>query len=216
MEGAKEIKWDDVLNSEFVAGLQLSNEEEAAVKERLDAMKKVFEASEVKASYKIDIEFKARHDKMGVTKGVMTFWENGRYLTGRGDAKLYLCADVKCRAPVPGVFEGGGQYVCPKCKQAFPAHEMAGELIFGLTMQNWAIALHKVFKALDMDADIYIKCNDEDIRIATDIEMHADKGGELLDRARVYRRWMYPLQRIVKDTSSGADLLKLFYACLTA
>lgn len=197
-------------------------------------------AAEAHARYKIEIQFDKGRTRLGPNVAVIMLWESGKQLHGGGDQLLFWCGNRQCQRAVSAECIEGIWGVCPHCKvrqfmnvddrrAAFRApHELklsAQELeqipvldtkkYFKLQTRKVASWCAKLWRELDCSADIYLKFHPSDIRYSA---LH-DEGRsiDILERARTTRLpSVYPLRNILRDTASGADLAKRFFAFLTA
>ena len=201
--------------------VELSVEEREAIQSRLKLMEELL-GDKTKAKYKIELAFASDRSQGKPTAGVVSFWENGSRLHGGGDAKLYMCPGKylnrnDCQAFIPESANASTFQWCPKCGLRWKGEEVIGEHLARLTMQNWAQVIFNYFMLMESNADIYLKFTPTDIRSIAAKEQQAGKGGELLLKARNVRgKAIYPLRNIIRDTTAGADLLKRFYAFLSA
>lgn len=212
----KEVKWTD----EAPATLVLSEEDEADVRKRMEAMDKLL-ASRGKAKYKLELFFGKSRSMSKPVPGILSFWESGSQLHGGGDAKIYFCPGRKlkvntCSAHIPFEFNAYGHLVCPTCKSTWKGTQVDGEVLGVHTMRQWAELLYIYFRRLDHNCDIYLKHAPEDIRSMAAAEQEKQKGGELLAKARKRALHIYPLRNIVRDTKHGADIQNRFFAFLTS
>lgn len=184
----------------------------------LDELLKV----EGKAKYKIELFFSRARSMRKPTPGIVSFWESGSRLHGGGDTKLYFCPGKSlqrnnCEALIPDSGNASAILFCPSCGTSWKGPDAIGEHLGNYPMRMWADVLHHYYVRLDYNADIYLKYARDDIRTVAMIEQAKQKGGEVLDRVRDRRaKLVYPLARIIKDTSAGSTLLSRFYALLTA
>jgi hypothetical protein len=199
----------------------LTAEEEETLKKRMVAMDKLLAEKEL-AKYKIEIMFEFKRSARNPTFGIMSFWESGSKLHGGGDTRIYICAGkstkkADCDAFIPDSSAGYGHLVCPNCKNVWKGDDVTGEIGARLTMQNWAVLLHKYFMKLEGNCDIYMKYPKHDIRALAALEQAKQLGGEQLAKMRKeQQRCIYPLRNIIKDVSTGSDMLTKFYAFLKA
>jgi hypothetical protein len=199
----------------------LTPEEEHALKARMATMDKLLSEKGL-AKYKLEIQFERKRSVVNPTFGIMSFWESGTKLHGGGDTRIYICPskDRKmsdCEAFIPDSSAGYGFLVCPKCKHTWQGPDVLGEVGARLTMQNWAVLIHKYFMRLEGNADIYVKYPKHDIRVLAAAEQQKQlNGDELAKLRRDQQRCIYPLKNIITDVSNGADLLSKFYAFLRA
>jgi len=219
MPDATEIKYGE--DNSIDNAPKLSEEEELSLKKRMAAMDKLLEEKGL-AKYKLEIMFERKRSIVAPTFGIMSFWESGTKLHGGGDTRVYICAGKAqkksdCEAFIPDASTGYGHLVCPECRTVWQGPEVTGEIGARLTMQNWAVLLHKYFMRMGGNADIYMKYPKHDIRVLASVEQQKQLGGEELAKLRRdQQRCIYPLKNILKDVSSGADLLTKFYAFLKA
>lgn len=199
----------------------LTAEEEEILKKRMAAMDKLLADKDL-AKYKIEIMFERKRSAQNPTFGIMSFWESGSRLHGGGDTRIYICAGkstkkADCDAFIPDSSAGYGHLMCPNCRNVWKGGEVTGEIGARLTMQNWAVALHKYFMKLNGNADIYMKYPKHDIRKIAAMEQDKHLGGEQLAKMRKeQQRCIYPLRNIIKDVSMGSDIMAKFYAFLKA
>ena len=196
----------------------------------------------VKAKYKIEIHFgpdrSSVHHKL--MAALVTIWESGKRLHGGGDEKMYWCGYDDCGKPFSTDYFGYMHAVCPKCqrelhldpfskqehldyleRENLPVNGMdklpivVGEKLMKQTPPNIAGFLTKTFHDLDFDADIYLKFHPKDMRF--DKKNFGHEIVDKLETARTRREpVIYPLARILKDTSSGGDLKHHILAMITA
>jgi len=180
------------------------------------------QAKEGRAKYKIELFFTSARSMQKPTPGVLSFWESGSRMHGGGDTKLYICPGKykgmsECSAFIPDSGNASAILFCPKCGTSWKGPDVIGEHIARLGIQDWANLLTMYYSRLNHDADIYVKHAKDDIRTKTMIEQAKNKGGEVLAKVRERRALViYPLQRIIKDTSAGASLTDRFKALLSA
>jgi hypothetical protein len=200
---------------------QFTPEEQEAIRQRMQGMDKLLK-DETKAKYKIELFFGEARSTAKPTPGILSFWESGSRFHGGGDTKIYQCPGKSlrlstCESFIPDSGNASAILFCPKCGTSWKGPDVIGERLARLSMQNWAHVLLRYFVLLEHNADMYLKHARDDIRTKAMIEQAKQKGGEVLAKVRNKRALtIYPLGRIVKDTSNGADLYGRFYAFLTA
>jgi len=196
---------------------------EAKVAETLKAVDGDFES--LKAKYKLEIAFGERRSMLHPFAGLVSAWSNGGFLHGGGDEAIYFCpakTEVRgmtqtCGAPITLQFVSGRVAVCEHCKQATDPKKLVGQFFARLPMQTWAVLITKMFRAMECSADIRIGVMHGDLRQATDKESLKELRGDVLTGVRDRREWgVYALNRIIKDTSTGADLQGRIRAFLSA
>lgn len=199
----------------------LTEEQLHELKTSLTSVDKLLAEQQI-AKYKLEVMFGSQRSNMAPTPGALSFWESGAKLHGGGDTKVYLCpgksvGKSECEGIIPDASTGYGFLVCPVCNTVWNGPEVTGEILARLTMQNWAVLIHKYFVKFGHNADIYVRHSKEDLHNKVPLEQERNLGGELLDKARSRRvKYIYPLKNIIRDTSNGADLLTQFYKLLKA
>jgi hypothetical protein len=93
---------------------------------------------------------------------------------------------------------------------------VCGERIFNMSPMKLAELLARYWNELECNADLYLKFHPTDIRCRDVAEV---KKQDVYDKARQKRNdglLIYPLERIIADTTAGASLEKRFLAAITA
>lgn len=218
----------------------LTQEEEAAVRTRINELRKLLEDQSSRATFKIELRFMSKRSTWKPIPGLISFWKSGNKLHGGGDEKVFLCPGKKIDKKTGDVVDCdriltddertisqltiAGQevpngIVCPDCGKVWPLESLVGEKIYVLTPQNWATVLVRLFMLCRHDADVVLKYSPDDIRSITTKEQERQRGGELLTKARNWRKKrgtaIYRLANIIKDTSNGGDLYKRFFTFIT-
>lgn len=176
-------------------------------------------SNEIRAKWKIEVQFSNKRTTFGPNLFGLSVWESGRRLNGGGDDLTFWCLnsdeDANAKEGCGGIIISdnvkGSVAYCPHCKRAVNAEKLTQLRIGNMTHQNLAIELEKLFRKLDSSADIYLKFDRADIRV---IAMEKDKGTEVANRLRGLH--IYPLKNILKDTANGASLQARFKAFLTS
>lgn len=191
---------------------ELNPAEIAAVQAQKEALDKFF-AKRIIAGYKIEVEFGEGRSTWKHFPGVVSLYLSGTKLHGGGDEKLYTCPRDDCKGIIfPGERLGASVH-CRKCQMMWPETEIVGERLYRLSPNDWATVIHRYFVQLEHNADIYLKYHPTDIRYQTAMELARNRGGEAVNKARNNRGLhIYPLKRIIQDTSNGADLYKRILA----
>lgn len=195
----------------------LSPELEAKVKALVDKI----DLRETSAQYKLEVFFRGGPRRSVPVRGVVACWTNGGYLSGGGDAAVYLCPQdvggAPCSAPLDMQFAAGGQVVCTRCRRISSTDALIGQIVIDVPLQRWAQILVKLFHTLECSADIRICIERGSIRDAAAKELASYQGGEKYAAVMNQREWLtYPLTNIIKDTASGAGLESRFRAFLEA
>jgi len=216
---AQEIKYGE--DNPIESAPELTEEDKHGMQQRIAALDKIL-TQEQRAKYRIELFFgKARSNKYPIP-GCLSFWESGSMLHGGGDAKVYFCPSKQlkrgtCEAIIPFAMNAYGFLVCPSCQTTWQGGDVIGEVLGRHSMNDWARLVFMYYTRLGLNSDISLKYAPDDIRYAAHLEQERDRGGEKLAKSRAARiPNVYPLRNIIKDTAAGADLLKRFYAFLTA
>jgi len=213
MVDIKATEVDEALHPKF------DDEQRQRVLERRKAMDDLLE-KECIGKYKIELLFSYSRSLRNPTAGALSVWESGAKLHGGGDAKVYFCPGRvrgvnDCEHVIPADNANFGHCLCPGCGTVWEAQYVLGEVMGRYTMQTWAEILLKYYQILDHNADIYIKQPKSDIRAAARAEQEKQLKGDKLNVVRAgMRKVIYPLKRIIADTSAGADLYTQFHTLL--
>jgi hypothetical protein len=173
----------------------------------------------VVAKYKLEITFGKNRTSRGLAfTGLMHYWLSGAKLHGGGDCTVWECP--RCENIIHPHEEGKDVFkdkkgnavikdvrICSGCGGKWLLKDVVEFRHFKLTEQNWAHAILKGFRRLNLDADIYMTYHPEDIRYKTSLELARNRGGEEIAKA-VSRAGLhiYPLKNIIIDTRNGAGL----------
>lgn len=193
---------------------------------KLEAFMKGLDAETVKAKYKLEVVFTKR-STMTPFFGLVSAFSNGGFNHGGGDECIYFCtAKIEkdgntrtCSGPLDLRFVGGRIAICPKCKQATPPQDLAGQIGYRATLQDWGKIIYRIWMQLEGDADIRMGLlgSGGSLRDKTGDVLNRTSlsAGDKLDVTREKREWAnYPLRNIIKDTSAGANLEKRISAFL--
>jgi hypothetical protein len=172
----------------------------------------------IRAKWRIEIIFLKNRSSKEPTPYGCKVWEAGAALNGDGDVGAFWCLDSRpesnegCRGIIPADCVRGGVAICPHCHKALNADLLTDETGGRVYMDKLAAYLADLFRnRLNSNADIYLKYHREDIRY---IAMMKAKGPAAA--ARFKGLHIYPLDRIMKDISTGADLTRRIKAFLTS
>ncbi|MHA2335091.1 MAG: hypothetical protein ACXAEU_23885 [Candidatus Hodarchaeales archaeon] len=197
---------------------EMTKTEKEAVEKRKTAIDGLFRGDEeLHGKYKIEICFEQFRSVHRPFAGSLTIFRSGSALGGDGDEVMYACPDDKCMGYIPPelISSIARRAACPKCEKVWYQNELYDKRIFKLTNDNWVHVMIKYFVRLNQDADIYVKTFLSDLRSETMKEKLKDCGGQKMEGARGKRVYLiYPLNRIYKDLSAGADLYSRFKAFL--
>lgn len=213
--------------------VSMSPEELVTLENQIKAMD-VLLKEDVRARFKLEVQFGKNRTSSGAPfAGVMSAWLSGSKFHGGGDEKIFECADPACEAWIlphqitqrTVVRREGGKEIeefmslsyCAKCSKIWRSEQTTGERLFKLSEQDWSYAILRMFRRLEMDADIYLKFSREDIRYRAGLEMARDRGGEELAKAhRLRGLHIYPLRNLIRDTKHGAELYGRIRAFINA
>ena len=223
MASVEEVKWGGK-TIEVAMGDNLSPEEKRSIADRMKQLDLLLKAQNKPATYKLEVMFNAGRSFHKPFPGVVTWWESGNKLHGGGDSKIYVCPGKElkgngCEGFLLDEANGLNFIVCSKCGSLWKNVQIHGEVFYNLPVGKWADVLLSWFLKLGLDADIRIKYARDDIRSVAMREQEKNRGGELLQRARSDERRstsIYPLNRIIADTSAGAGLHSRIHAFLRA
>jgi len=191
---------------------------------------------EVKAPYKIEVQLATGRTGAWL-KGLMICWESGKEFHGGGDLQMFICGYKDCNRLFPAEVLQGAFAVCPHCgRLQYPCGDDRKKMVAEGNPDGPVMTTHMVFSASRTDvadlvarrwvelaafgekdpsgprgADIYLKFHRNPIQKAAK-EHNMDK---VLVARQTRELAIYPLARIIKDTSSGmvittaiADFLK--------
>lgn len=178
----------------------------------------ILSGGQILARWKIEITFLQNRRLRGTTPYGCQIWESGKALNGEGDARAWWCLDSReksnegCRGIIPQDCVQRGIAVCPNCGRTIDAGLLTEMTGGNVTMQELANYLADLFRRrLNSNADIYIKYHKTDPRY---LAMLQAKGKAIAERLKGMH--IYPLARIIRDVSAGADLATRFKAFLTS
>lgn len=176
----------------------------------------ILAGGQIKARWKIEVTFLHNRVLTGPNAYGCQIWESGRALNGEGDALAWWCLDARensdegCRGIIPQDCVSAGIAVCPSCNRTINAGLLTHMTGGRVSMQALAEYLTDLFRRrLNSNADVYIKYHKTDPRY---LAMLQAKGVATAQRLKGMH--IYPLARIIKDVSAGADLVKRFKAFL--
>lgn len=184
-----------------------------------DPSKAIIEPDGILAAYKIEVFFGPERSIFKDTNTCfISVWESGKHFSGGGDDFMYWCADVHqgsdlgCGGLIPSGLSGGGMAQCPHCHRMLNTDHLTGHRLFRkASLTRIAEFVEKTFHRLNDNADIYVKYDKTDPRYLLQVsELGVAAADALLGLT------IYPLGRIIKDTSAGASLLGRIKALLSA
>lgn len=188
------------------------------------------------AKWKMQIWIKSHRSRHKPLSFTLSVWESGKRLHGGGDESAFFCrrkpgaAKPKppfaagrfktfkndptqngCDGVIPGEAISSTRAVCPHCGLVWEPEQISDAIFYQLPIEKAAVVLAQWFRRLDSDSDIYVKYRDDDIRTL----MMAKNFG--VRKARELKGLtIYPLRRIIQDTSAGASLESRIKALLLA
>ncbi len=213
----------------------------APVKEEAEdpEVRLLFEGGIVLAKYKIEVMVGPDRSGLRDFKAMISIHESGKHFHGGGDAGMYLCMDHRlfekdnttspsalpllrkmqkertewgCGAAIPNTAIAGPLANCPGCGNLIAVENLTGQVPFFGTIVGLVETVEILFNKLHGNADIYLKHFKFDIRY--DIR-NAQAEFKNVERARAnIEKSIYPLYRILKDTSSGATMASVLRAFL--
>lgn len=197
------------------------------IDEALDlSIKSLFDTeTTTEAKYRLELFLSEKRSSINPFGGLISAWSNGGFQHGGGDETIYFCTaktmrngvEVVCGKPISIQFVSAGKAICQHCKSMTASKNLTGQVFARLRPPQWARLLTRMFYRLEGSADIVLALMPGDLRQATAEERDKERRGEVLDKVRLQRlRVIYPLDRIIKDTSAGADLERRIRAFLEA
>lgn len=208
------------------------NEEEKVDPE----IKALFEGEATLAKYKIEVMVGPDRSGLRDFRAIISIHESGKHFHGGGDAGMYLCMDHRvfqdinasalpllrqmqkertergCGSPIPNNVIAGPLANCPGCGNIMHVENLTGQIPFYGSIVGLVEMVEILFNSFKGNADIYLKHFKYDIRY--DIK-NARADFSKVERARAnIEKSIYPLYRILKDTSSGARMSTLIRSFL--
>jgi hypothetical protein len=170
--------------------------------------------------YRVLLFFEDNFSASRMNRGIITMWLSGSPQNAEGDVLLYECPGKGCATVLPpGTYNFDmPTMVCPECLQTFHKDEMIPGMAYDATVDGWSRHLARYLRALEMDADIYIKRakRGQSIIDAAAQARAGRAGAALLDQARIREDALYTAGRIIKDTHSNRSLESVIKAFLLA
>lgn len=186
-----------------------------------DEIPDVLGAKDKPAKYKIEVKFNKDRTVQGPNALKIEFWESALKTHGGGDELMFICMNHRnmregCGAIFGQEFVRGGMALCPKCHRMVNASLLANRLerddAHKLTSRELAKVLAKFWMKLGGNCDIYLKFHPED---AQPKPFYESQSGALRKKPE-YGKALYPLKRILTDTSTGVSLEQAIYNFMTA
>lgn len=165
----------------------------------------------IRAGYKIEIMFGPKRTVNGPNPICIQGFESGKRLNGGGDDLLYWCKDVRpghdegCWGAIPSAWMQNQLAWCQHCDATINSEYLTGQRLMNVTTQKLAEHVAAIWRQLKMNADIYCKYNQEDIRY----KVCEQKVGAAEAR-RLRGLFIYPLANILKDTAAGSSIESRF------
>lgn len=166
----------------------------------------------VRARYKIEVAYLESRKLKGPSACSVTVWESGRRFHGGGDQSMFWCINSKnpeegCGGLIPDNMVKVGVALCPHCKRSVNQKFLPVTRVGVFSPLNLAKELHRIFRHLGSDADIYLKFHKSDAEARARLKSDGGAKKELA---------IYTVSRIVQDSLNGADLVKRFETFLAA
>lgn len=170
---------------------------------------------QLRAKFKIEVTFGPKRTIPGPNLLGIQIWESGKRLNGGGDDLSFWCLSRKsnegCGSVITSDNIRGGIAVCPSCQRMVNAELLTNMKIGKITTKDLSVVIEKIFRGLGHNADIYLKYDQQDIRV---LAMERQKGRNVARRLKGMH--IYPLRNILKDTANGASLAPRILAFLTS
>lgn len=182
--------------------------------------------------YKIQIMFKSDRSDRAPIAFSLSFWESGKRLHGGGDEMMFVCrrhqdaprvgpGDIVrpsqlaspngCGNLIPGDMISGNVAICPHCNSRHLTSQIGDSVFYRAGAEEAAAIIANWWRRLECSADLFAKYLPADPRTAY---MRSTEG--VLKARRLRGLTIYPLARIIKDTSSGATVESRFKAFILA
>ena len=101
--------------------------------------------------------------------------------------------------------------MCPNCEACINAQYLTGQRFMNVPTNVLAEHVANIWRQLKMNADIYCKFNQDDIRYQI-----TEKRLGAAEARRLRGLFIYPLANILKDTAAGASVEGRFSAFFKA
>lgn len=160
--------------------------------------------------YRVLLFFEDNFSASRVNRGIITMWLSGSPANAEGDTLLYECPGKDCATVLPPAVYNfdAPTMVCPQCMHTFHKDEMIPGMVYDATVDGWTRHLARYLRALEMDADVYLKrakTGQSIVEAAARARAGRD-GAALLDKARIREDALYTAGRIMQDVHSNRSL----------
>ena len=164
------------------------------------------------AKYKIEVAYMEARKLKESSACSVTVWESGRRFHGGGDQSMFWCINAKnpeegCGGLIPDNMVKNGVALCPHCKRSVNQQLLPVTRVGIFSPQNLAKEIHKIFRHLGSDADVYLKFHKSDMEARARLKSDGGAKKELA---------IYTVSRLIQDSLSGSDLVKRIETFLTA
>jgi hypothetical protein len=164
------------------------------------------------AKYKIEVAYMEARKLKEPSACSVTVWESGRRFHGGGDQSMFWCINAKnpdegCGGLIPDNMVKNGVALCPHCKRSVNQQLLPVTRVGIFSPQNLAKEIHKIFRHLGSDADVYLKYHRSDMEARARLK---SEGGAKKEVA------IYTVTSIIRDSLLGGDLTRKFEDFLTA
>lgn len=165
-----------------------------------------------RARYKIEVAYIDARKASGPSACSVTVWESGRRFHGGGDQSMFWCINSQnqsegCGGLIPDNMVRGGVALCPHCKRSVNQKLLPVTRVGVFSPRNLAMEIHKIFRHLGSDADIYLKHHKSSSEERASLKSNGGASKELA---------IYTVSSIIQDSLAGGDLVKKFEDFLTA
>jgi len=167
--------------------------------------------------WKVEITFAKDRTPGGPNSFVVEVYENGIALGAAGDMRAYLCRDIEekdlgCQKVFSALYVDFKTIaVCPHCKRTWNPNRLTTTVVYRLSTDKAAIAIAKIMRRVEFDADIFIKYHPSDIRYQ---EMVRELG---LDKAATLQGLLvYKKSDLINAISTGKGLEEELKGLLSA
>lgn len=176
------------------------------------------------ARYKLEVFFAEEPRRDRPVAGILTYWENGGPSYDlEGDEKLYLCPgrsllgdDYGCDSLLPKGGYMGGFYHCVGCGRQWKEENVVGEHVAKMVLTSWARFITERMKCVGYDADVVMNRPKRSYMAAARADAETKYGQAQAKALEQRTQVMYNRNRLITDTSAGADFETRILAFLKA
>lgn len=180
--------------------------------ELIQGVDSIDDLNEISGRYLVEAHFNQRRSKHDHFAGIIHTMVQNKRFGGGGVMGVRICADERCGGVIPPDLysPSSNTAACPKCGKVWQVNQVFAHRRYNLTNQFWAHALARTVLRFSMDADVKIVYFEKSLIKPT---MEAKEGHKrslddvAASRAAI-RKVVYSLGRLLKDLSSGVELVK--------